>query len=201
MRAYTQYKDGSIDLSMFPLENMYITQGENGTYSHQGSLAMDFAGMDSNGNQVLRCPYYAPCDLKLINIVDNASHSYVYQSLNKVYFPNGEYDYLNLLVAHDDDSYSVGRVVLQGGLLGKTGTTGNVTGDHVHMECKIGQFNGMYHNQYGTYMMRNASHLYNALGVNDTNLLRPLNYPWRLFYHGGRKKKGFPWYIVYALQK
>lgn len=201
MRANTQYTSGNIELAVFPLEALYITQGENGSFSHQGSFAIDFVGWDTiNNHQITHCPYYAPCDLKMIDIADNNSHSYVYQSLNKVKLINGEYDYLNLLVAHDDNAYSLGRVVYQGGLLGNTGTYGNVTGDHVHMECKIGSYNGMYHNNQGTYMMRNASHLYQALGVNDTALIRPLNYPWEEFINGGRKKKKFPWYIIYSLQ-
>ena len=34
---------------LFPLEYMYITQGENGGYSHQGSYSMDFVGYNASG--------------------------------------------------------------------------------------------------------------------------------------------------------
>ena len=124
---------------VFPFEFMYLTQGELTTAqesTHKGSYAMDFQGMSSPSTRMLRCPYYAPCDLTLVAIADPNGHSYVYTSNSQVNFVDGTSDYFTILVAHDDTSYSIGRTVAQGYELGKTGTYGIHTGDHVHMEVK-----------------------------------------------------------------
>ena len=188
--------------TVFPLEFMYLTQGENGGYSHQGSYAMDFQGMSSPSTRLLRCPYYAPVDLRLVAIADSNSHSYVYTSLQEVNFIDGTSDYFTILVAHDDTSYSVGRTVAQGYELGRTGTYGNVTGDHVHMEVKKGTYEGCHTNSEGVYMLTNSTHLYDLFGVDDTVLLVDGGYNWREFRQSptptptGERTK-FPW-VLYA---
>ena len=133
---------------VFPFPYMYLTQGEGGTYSHAGTFAMDFQGYGASG-RILRCPYYAPCDMQLVAIADSNAHSYVYTSLQEINFIDGTSGYLTLLVAHDDTSYSVGRLVRQGLELGRTGTYGIATGDHVHMEAKKGQYEGCHYNSDG----------------------------------------------------
>lgn len=198
MLPFKKYKAGYIETAVFPLEYIYITQGEDGSYSHKGSYAIDFAGRDAYGT-LTRCPYYAPCDLKLVATPDPANHLYIYESIQRVYLIDGSYDYITLAVAHDDDSYTIGRTVLQGELLGKTGTYGNVTGDHVHMEGKKGLYEGMYHNNYGTYMLVNEGHLYDILGTNDTIIERGYGYNWRNFDTIFGRKKHFPWFIYYGL--
>ena len=47
------------EVCLFPLAYMNISQGENGQYSHQGTLNIDFVGWGANG-RILQCPYYAP---------------------------------------------------------------------------------------------------------------------------------------------
>ena len=200
MRANTTYIGrNNLQNAMFPLEYMYITQGENGGYSHQGTYAIDFAGYGPNGS-INRCPYYAPCDLELVAIADASNHGYAYTSRNMVNFIDGTSGYLTILVAHDDDVYYTTRIVNQGDLLGHTGTYGNVTGDHVHMEVKKGQYEGLVRNSDGVYMLKNSTHIYDLLGVNDTFMIRDLGYNWRVFdgptpYN--IKKNRFPW-VLYA---
>lgn len=183
--------------AVFPLEYMYLTQGENGSYSHKGTYAMDFQGMSSPSTRQYNCPYYAPCDMTLVAISDNASHSYVYTSNSEVNFVDGTSGYLTLLVAHDSISYSVGRIVAQGYMLGRTGTYGNVTGDHVHMEAKKGQYEGCHYNSDGVYMLTNSTHIYDLLGVDDTILLVDGGYNWRDFGDTPTYKSNFKW-VLYA---
>ena len=184
--------------AVFPLEFMYLTQGENGSYSHLGTYAMDFQGMSSITQRQLRCPYYAPCDLKLVAISDNTNHGYVYTSINEVNFIDGTSGYLTLLVAHDNDSYSVGRTVLQGQILGRTGTMQNVS-DHVHMEAKKGTYEGCHTNSDGVYMLTNSTHIYDLIGVDDTTLIVDGGYNWQQFndsptpYSDNLTK--FPWVL------
>jgi hypothetical protein len=187
--------------TVFPFEFMYLTQGEGGSYSHAGTYAMDFQGMSSPSTRMLRCPYYAPVDLRLVAIADSANHSYVYTSLDKVNFVDGTYDYFTILVAHDDTSYSVGRIVAQGFELGKTGTYGIATGDHVHMEVKRGTYEGLIQNLQGNYMLKNSTHLYDLFGVNDTVLLVDGGYNWQEFsdspFPYSSRRTSFPW-VLYA---
>lgn len=190
--------------TVFPLEFMYLTQGENGGYSHQGTYAMDFQGMSNPSTRLLRCPYYAPVDLRLVAIADSNAHSYVYTSLDKVNFVDGTYDYFTILVAHDDTSYSVGRTVAQGMELGRTGTYGISTGDHVHMEVKRGVYEGCHTNSDGVYMLTNSTHLYDLFGVNDTVLLVDGGYNWQEFsdspFPYSVRRSNFPW-VLYARKK
>ena len=162
--------------------------------------------MSGVGQRELRCPYYAPCDMELVSIADSNNHGYAYTSLNNVNFIDGTSDRLTLLVAHDNDIYYVGRRVNQGDLLGRTGTYGNVTGDHVHMEAKKGTYEGLVQNSQNVYMLKNSTHIYDLLGVNDTILLHDLNYNWREFSDAPipptpttLKKSTFPW-AIYMLK-
>ena len=191
--------------TMFPLEIMYLTQGENGSYSHQGTLAMDFQGMYNVSTQRYRCPYYAPVDLELVARPDDANHVYVYTSISEVNFIDGTTGYLTIMFNHDNEVYNIGRRVNQGYEIGKTGTygSGSATGvaDHVHIEAKKGQWEGLIQNSQGVWCMKNANHIYNLIGVNDTVLLVTGGYNWQEF--SGQpspiytRKTKFPW-VLYA---
>ena len=194
--------------SMFPLETMYISQGELNPYSHAGSYAMDFLGMANASTRIYRCPYYAPVDLELVARPDDENHVYVYTSLSEVNFVDGTTGYLTIMFNHDNSIYNIGRRVAQGYEIGKTGTFGNnsSTGvaDHVHIEVKKGQWEGLIQNSQGTWVMKNATHIYSLLGINDTLLLVNGGYNWQ--YFGGSptpvpplttSRRKFPW-VLYA---
>lgn len=188
--------------TMFPLEVMYVTQGEGGSYSHAGTYAMDFQGMYNASSRRYRCPYYAPVDMRMVAIADSASHSYVYTSLQEVNFIDGTSGYFTILVAHDDTSYNVGRIVNQGQMLGQTGTYGISTGDHVHIEAKKGTYEGCHYNSDGIYMLTNSTHLFDLMGVDDTLILVSGGYNWIDYGTSPtptiyKKKKSFPW-VLYA---
>lgn len=191
--------------TMFPLEIMYLTQGEDGSYSHQGTLAMDFQGMYNVSTRRYRCPYYAPVDLQLVARPDDANHVYVYTSINQVNFIDGTSDYFTIMVNHDNDVYLIGRRVNQGYELGKTGTygSGSSTGvaDHVHIEAKKGTWEGLVQNSQGVWCMKNANHLYDLFGVNDTMLLVTGEYNWQEYTDQPTpifiRNTKFPW-VLYA---
>ena len=170
---------------VFPLEYMYLTQGEGGSTSHQGTLAMDFQGMSSYSTRRYNCPYYAPVDLQLVARPDDANHVYVYTSLDQVNFIDGTTGFFTIMVNHDNAIFNIGRRVNQGYLLGHTGTWGNGAaggvGDHVHIEAKRGVWEGLVQNSQGVWCMKNADHLYNLIGVNDTVLLVDGGYNWQRF--------------------
>lgn len=191
---------------LFPLSYLYISQGEDGDYSHKGTYAMDFIGYDANG-RVYNCPYYAPFDCHCVAIWGSENPMVVWQSDEKVNFIDGAFDYACIGFVHDDNvlSFNVGDTRNQGDIIGHTGTYGNVTGDHVHIEVAKGEYAGYYQNNYGIYTLRNAYHLYNAMGVNDTVLVSEHTggYNWRYFSETPtppiptKKRKNFPW-VLYA---
>lgn len=112
--------DTGVEVLLFPMDCMYITQGEHGSISHV--LAMDFVGW--NGSmQINNYPYYAPCSVQCIAKNYNNGQAYlIFESINPVYLPNGQTDYVNFVVMHDNNPlYNVGDVINQGDILGHTG--------------------------------------------------------------------------------
>ncbi len=195
------------EVCLFPLEYMNISQDENGSTSHQGTLCVDFLGWGSFG-RVYRCPYYAPCTCKLVNSTfDTSANGRIWESVDKVWLPDGTLDYVCFQFGHDNSPpYStVGTIVTQGTLIGRTGTAGYVTGDHVHYNVARGTYQGgEYVPPIPAWQLKNSMHIYDANYVNDTVIINGYNHNWRE-YDGPtpppveEKKKihKFPW-VLYA---
>ena len=202
---------------LFPMENMYITQGSYvATYSHNGCYAMDFDGY-LNGSFVNLCPYYAPFDCTLVAKWGSSSnYQAVWQSNNEINFADGTTGYGCVAFNHDPNipNTPIGTVKLQGQQIGTTGTYG-ATADHLHIEAKKGIYEGYHLNSDGVYMLTNSIWLYDLMGCNDTNMIRTYyidhnnirhDYPWVNFRWNipiptpptptGEKRK-FPW-VLYA---
>ena len=180
---------------------MVISNPEGAT-SHAGTLQIDFLGWDANG-RVLRCPYYAPCSCTCVATTDASTNNRVWQSNNMVHLADGTLGYVTFEVAHDDlPPYNVGASVSQGTLIGRTGTEGYVTGDHLHFQCARGTYAGCEQvPPDNNWQLRNEMHIYDACYVNDTTIIDGEGYNWRE-YTGPTpvledKKKRFPW-VLYA---
>lgn len=186
------------EVMLFPLAYLYMSQDEGGNYSHLYTYSIDLLGWGANG-RILKCPYYAPCSCKCVQV---GSGSVVWQSLDKVHYPDGTLDYVTFHFAHDDDTsgHYIGKILNQGDLIGHTGTTGHVTGDHVHFNTARGTFAGFYDVGTGHYQLRNATHVYDTCYVNDTVIKQGYGHNWRT-YNGGitpnYKKYKFKW-VLYA---
>ena len=187
------------EVCLFPLEYMNISQGENGQYSHQGTLNIDFLGWNTNG-RVYQCPYYAPvsCTCVAGGGVDNWR---VFTSTNQVHLANGNLSYITWVQMHDNNPPSVGDTFNQGDLIGHTGTAGNVTGDHVHFNFALGTYAGWETVSSGQTQLKNSMHMYDACYINDTVIINDENYPW-LIYTGPTpptptifKKTKFTWVL------
>lgn len=171
----TMIDENSKQVCLFPLVGFAISQPWWGTFTHDQSryYATDFVPYDSNGNRIFRAPCYAPVDIKLL-WYDTTECCALWQSVDKVHFANGSIDYLGIIVYHDNDiangTYSnVGDIIRQGQIFNRTGTGGNVTGDHVHLETGIGEVNL---NQYRYHFLDNTDCRRlvpdDALFINDT---------------------------------
>ena len=188
------------EVMLFPLPYIYISQGEYGSYSHQGILAMDFLGWGANG-RIYQAPMYAPCSCRCVATIDVNNKGRIFQSLDEVHTPNG-LQYVTFMWFHDNNPIaSVGDTFTQGDLIGHTGTAGNVTGDHTHFNCANGQYAGweqvppQNHGQ-----LKNSAHIYGICYTNDTVIVEGDGYNWQE-YQGGitpeYEKGKFPW-VLYA---
>lgn len=184
-------------VALFPLSYIRVSQADYGTYSHNYDTyyATDFLGWNADG-RVLLCEYYAPVDMTCIYI-DKSESCIVWQSNEEVEFADGSIDYLGCIFYHDnnvaDGDYSVGDTVSQGDVIGHTGTAGNVTGDHVHLETGKGKWNSNSSTGKGTaeykyhftdYTTVKRIRCFNALYGNDTVIsLNDTNneYDWKTY--------------------
>ena len=167
---------GGVEDFLCPFTDMYITQGSNGGYSHQGIMANDVRGVEEG----VRYAYYAPCSCKCIKIYPESGQS-MWQSLSPVRFANGRIDYATFMIAHDDtqDCYP-GQQVPQGNQLGNMGTKGNATGVHCHIEISQSSDTSWFKNQYGNYMFNNEYDTDDCYFVDNTNIINGMGGNWKV---------------------
>lgn len=199
-------KDG-YEVMLFPLPYMDISQGENGSYSHKGTLNIDFIGWGKNG-RVYHAPMYAPCSCKCVRTIDSYNKGRIFQSLNKVHTPKG-LQYVTFMNFHDNNPIAkVGSTFKQGELYAHTGTAGGVTGDHTHFNCAKGKYDGWEQvPPQGHGQLVHSTHIYDICYVNDTVIRDGYNYPWKTWKETPTPtptptpaqvlKPHFPW-VLYA---
>ena len=168
-------KEG-VEVMLFPLPYLYMSQDEGGDYSHAGTLAMDFLGWGPNG-RIYQAPYYAPCSCTCIAKTEEANR--IWQSDNPVFLADGTTDYVTWVQAHDNNPLPVGTHLNQGDLLGHTGTAGNVTGDHLHLNIAKGKYaNWERVPPNNNWQLVNSMHIYDACFVNDTVIVQGYGHLW-----------------------
>lgn len=158
-----------------PFETMYITQGSNGQYSHQGIMAHDVRGKYAG----VRYLIYAPCDIVCVRTYPETGQA-MWQSKNKVRFANGRIDYATFMTAHDDsmDAY-VGREFSQGDGFFQMGKKGNATGVHTHFECSQSNDTSWWKNGYGNWQFNNEYDPSDCYFVDNTNIIEGYGLNWR----------------------
>ena len=196
------YDSEGYEIPLFPMEYMNISQGEGGSFSHD--KAMDFLGWNANG-RVYQCPYYAPCTCRCV--AHFGAGNSTWESVNPVHLPDGTISKITFCFDHDDGTlFPIGTIIQMGDYIGSSGTTGQVTGDHMHFNTAKGSYAG-YEIISGTqfYQLKNSSHIYNTIFVNNTNIINGYGYNWQIFQGGSptpptpapSEKHKFPW-VLYA---
>lgn len=140
--------------AIYMFKNVRETQKVGGLFSHKGTKAFDEGGKDTGIDN-----YYAPCDLKVVAKGGSQVNFVYFQSIAPVKFANGQEDYINFRVGHDNDisNIYVGQVFKQFDVIGQEGTRG-ANGNHSHIQVAKGQYKGILKGIYGFYMLVNEIH-------------------------------------------
>lgn len=200
----TMVAEDGYEVALFPMPYLYMSQDEEGDYSHQGTYNIDLLGWGVNG-RIYQAPIYASCTMKVVDIKLSYEwgNTVVFESVNKVHLPNGSLDYLTLSFAHDNNPpiTTVGTIVTQGSLCYHTGTYGNVTGDHTHTCAGEGQYQGFSQRSTGNWDLTNRMHYWDAVYVNDTIISVGFSHNWKEYDAPTppvtRGKSKFPW-VLYS---
>ena len=166
----------------FPMEYLKVTQGELDSYSHAGSLAMDFGGKDTGADKL-----YCPCDMVVKRCRQSANGELYLESTLPVEFADGTTDYARLICIHDNAFNVVeGQVLKQGDYFYDEGGMGsgkaNTFATHVHIEAGKGKWKSctQFANAQGTFVIENQSHLYDLFILgDDVVILNDGGYPWK----------------------
>lgn len=151
MKRRQQIKNSNgVEVCLFPMESLQCGQGPGylsttkvnvGSFSHCGSWAIDNSGdkaPDSSPEDY--SDVFAPVTVRLIkkyNSLASMANTCAFSSVDKVLFPDGSIDYLDLTLTHCNDIsfLTEGETYPQGHKIYKEGTAGNVA-SHVHMEAR-----------------------------------------------------------------
>lgn len=186
------------EVFLFPCEALYLTPAREP--DEHDVLALDFLPFNIEGQRIKAMPCYAPFSGTIV--YTGADHNLILESDDKVHMPDGTLEYARVLVAHSFQAPVLGKHYNQGDLFYTTGNYGNSSGDHLHMEVAHVPTKATRKWNAGGIGIYGAVHMWNALYVNNTVLLRPENYNW-VEWNGPapptkkKEEKRFPW-VLYA---
>ena len=165
-----------MEKAVFGMDTLNVSQGMNGSFSHQGTLALDVCGKDS-GIESMRAPF--------TGTIKRIYKGYVVwlESNNKVKYADGTEDYITVMVMHDNNTsdLKVGQVIRQGQIFFQEGTKGYATGNHIHLACGKGKFSGTgwYKNSKGQWCINNQYDTTKALFLlNSCKIKNAGGYKW-----------------------
>ncbi|MBR6689763.1 MAG: hypothetical protein IKL65_00330 [Bacilli bacterium] len=124
-----------MEKAVLNVKKLKVTQGMNGSYSHNGELAIDI-GYD--------CEYFKAPFTGVIKRIYTKTNTVWLESLDKVKYADGTEDYMTVMTTHDNSvtSLYVGKVIKQGEIYYQPGVKGEATGSHIHLGVGKGKFTG-----------------------------------------------------------
>ena len=186
------------EVCLFPCETLYLSPDRNP--DEHDVLALDFLPYNLSGQRINGMPCFAPFSGTLVYTGND--HNCILESDNLVHMPDGSLEYGRVLVAHSFTAPVYGTHYNQGDQFYTTGDYGMSYGEHLHMEVAHVPSKSYQYWNNGGFGIYGAIHMWNAMFVNDTILLRPENYNW-VEWSGptppvtSDKKKKFPW-VLYS---
>lgn len=185
------------EVCLFPCEALYLSPDRNP--DEHDVLALDFLPFNTSGERITAMPCYAPFSGTLVYTGND--HNCILESDSLVHMPDGSLEYGRVLVAHSFTAPVYGTHYNQGDLFYRTGNFGQSYGEHLHMEVAHVPSKSYQYWNNGGIGIYGAIHMWDAMYVNDTILLRPEDYNWREWESPtpiiSKKEKRFPW-VLYA---
>lgn len=160
--------------AIFPILKTWESQ-PMGTGSHKDTKAIDFGILNPYNVTELKAPF----DGKVVFVDSQAKGGGIaFESLDKVKYVNGTYDYMTLWTGHDNKPPKVGTTFKQGDVYSHMGTAGGVS-THCHLEVQKGKFKMPTKvTSQGSYLLENAVEPFNALYLNKDDLIKYSKYNW-----------------------
>jgi len=166
-----------VEAALFPMSTMNISQGMDSNFSHKGNYCIDITGATGLSEQA-----YAPTALKVVMVSRTIwGNAIVWESLDKVLWADGSYDYYCMRMNHDDNTsgITIGTKYNQGDKIYDEGKSGKATGIHIHLNVGRGKYIGMTTNIFGNSELKNEVEPYKLFYVNNTFLKNDKGYPWK----------------------
>lgn len=169
-----------MEKAVLNVKELKVTQGMNGSYSHNGELAIDMGGA---------CEYFKAPFTGIIKRIYTNTNTVWLESVEKVKYADGTEDYMTVMTTHDNSvtSLYVGKKIKQGEIYYQPGVKGKATGSHIHLGVGKGKFtgNGWTKGQYQpkikgyAYPINNQYDIIKALFVHtDVKQTNPM-YDWK----------------------
>lgn len=160
---------------LFPMEYMAITQGVDGSFTHDDTMNIDIAG-----NTIYVEMAYAMADCKVVEISADKS-GVIFETLNIVDYAHGIVDYFHWRMYHDQNTSDlyIGKTFKQGDKIYDEGKYGNATGNHIHLSCGRGKNQGTIINSKGNRELKAEIEPYKAMFINGTIIKKSLGYDWK----------------------
>ena len=199
MRAgQTLVASDGYEVCLFPCEALYLSEARDP--DEHDVLALDFLPRNIAGQVITAMPCYAPFSGTIVYTGND--HNCILESDDLVHMPDGSLEYGRVLVAHSFIAPTLNAHYTQGQEFYKTGNYGMSYGEHLHMEVAHVSNKSLQYWNTGGIGIYGAIHMWDAMYVNDTVLLRPENYNWVLWNGPSppieeAKKKKFPW-VLYS---
>lgn len=170
-----------VEVPLYPLIAMRITQGVNGTYSHKLSMNIDDTGAPRHLDSA-----YAPSKLKIVKL-GGTTHEVIAWSVNKVLWADGSLDYYTIRTLHDNDisDLKIGQIVEQGNPYvqeGGAGANGPTTyAIHMHINVARGHTTQLVKQTGGAYELKGSVKPQDLFFVNDTQIIDGEGYTWKTY--------------------
>ena len=186
------------EVALFPCQTLYLTPARDP--DEHDVLALDFLPRNIAGQPITAMPCYAPFSGTIV--YTGQDHNCILESDDLVHMPDGSLEYGRVLVAHSFQAPVLNTHYNQGAEFYKTGNYGQSSGEHLHMEVAHVPSKSTRYWNVGGVGIYGAIHMWNALYVNNTILLRPEDYPWKEYDvpptpPTEEEKHHFPWFIYY----
>lgn len=162
------------EVALFPCAALYLTEARDP--DEHDVYGLDFLPFNAEGERIVGMPCYAPFSGKIVYTGND--HNCILESNDLVHAPDGSLKYMRVMVAHSWNAPVKGNTYTQGDLFYTTGSFGQSTAEHLHMEVAVVDSKDVQLWNNGGIGIYGATHMWDLLYVDNTELLRPKDYAW-----------------------